>query len=140
MIRMVAVNFCLWGGGGTVPMCGFNSPPLHLPVTEEQRQARQSVVLPVGPAASLHFLGYRDIWWLFSRLYVERSHLYSEDTETLSLVPEPSIFPVQSCFVLSYPKKSSPPFLNSLSSKETSEQFCWKSMRCSVRSSFCLFL
>lgn len=105
---MVAVNFCLWGGGGTVPVCGFNAPPLHLPVTEEQRQARQSVVLPVGPAASLHFLGYRDIWWLFSRLYVERSHLYSEDTETLSLVPEPSIFSSAILLRIILPKKIIP--------------------------------
>lgn len=83
-------------------MRGFNSPsPLNLPVTEEQRQARQSMVLLVCPAASLHFLGYRDIWWLFSRLCVEHSHVCSEDTKPFSLIPEPSIFPLQSCLVLS---------------------------------------
>lgn len=98
-------------------------PPLNLLFTEGQGQARQSARGAVCPAASQHFLGCRDIWWHFSSLCRQCIHPYSEVIATLSLMPEPSLFPV---ILLKKKKKYHPlPFLNSLCSEKTSEQI-WR--------------
>lgn len=118
------------GGGGRGHMCGFNSGFARLSSSIKSRLYwRARAGKAVCPAASQHFLGCRDIWWHFSSLYRQCIHPYSEVTATLSLMPEPSLFPQQSCscyLVKKNKKKKIPPlpFLNSLSSEKTSEQIC----------------